>query len=242
MLTALSDDRNWNASLPANTHHTVTLRKLVLPPTQIVLHPFGVLSVSQKVAPLGVEINKFGNQKPTGTTLFDLTFSEGGTEEAREEFAMANFLQMDDTEKLSRKSFEKMRSGLRFAAGDSSKYGANALKEVNYELSYLGRSRGQTIKAGIFQLFSSVFSILVKGGASVKNVFSVSKFNGGTPPVRIEVESPKYAIVHAEDLSLYAEDMVAKTSTEAYLLHDRLVADGPSLQGKVLVVSSHELS
>jgi len=60
--------------------------------------------------------------------------------------------------------------------------------------------------------------------------------------VPIKVEPPKYAVVNAEDLSLYAQDMVAQTSTEAYLLHDRLVAGDPSLQGKVLVVSNHELS
>jgi hypothetical protein len=35
--------------------------------------------------------------------------------------------------------------------------------------------------------------------------------------------------------------MMAKTSTEAYAMQDQLLAADPSLRGKVLVVSSHEL-
>ncbi len=238
---AISDDRNWVASMPANTHHTVTLKKLDVPEDSIVLHPFGVLSVSQKVVPLGIEINKFGNQQPTGATNFDLTFAGGPTGEVREEFAPANFLKMSDSDKLSRSSFENMRSGLQFSTGDSSEYGANVLKDVSYELSYVHRSKGLSIKAGIIKLFSSMFNTLSKGGAIARNSYSVSKYVGGTPPARINVEDMDYVIVNASDLTPYAPGAAAKTSTEAYQLHDQLVSADPSLQGKVLVVSQYEL-
>src|SRR5205085_2091990 len=120
--TALDDDRNWTATFPANTHPTVTLKQIEQPTDSLVLHPFGVLAVIQKIAPLGVEINKFGNRRPSGASKFELTFGAGGTTEVREEFAMANFLKLNDSDKLSRKSFEQLRSGLRFATGDSSQY------------------------------------------------------------------------------------------------------------------------
>jgi hypothetical protein len=240
--TALKDDRNWTATLPANTHHTVTLKKIELPLDSIVLHPFGVLSVSQKVVPLGVEINKFGNRKPSGATLFDLTFAGGGTTEVREEFAMANFLKLSDSQKLSRKSFEKLRSGLRFATGDSSKYGANVHKEVSYELSYVHKKKGLKIKGGLFKLLGSVFTMLSKGGSVAKSTYSVSKYAGGTPPSAIGTGEPEYMVVNSSNLALHAPNMVAKTSTEAYLMQDQLLASDPSLKGKVLVVSSHELN
>jgi hypothetical protein len=242
VLTALRDDRNWTATMPANTHHTVTLKKIEQPPDHIVLHPFGVLAVSQKIVPFGIEINKFGNRKPGGSTLFDITFSAGGTTEVREEFAMANFLRLSDSDKLSRKSFEKLRSGLRFSTGDSSQYGANVQKEVNYELSYVHKKKGLTIKGGLFTLVASVFTMLSKGGAVTKNTFSVSKFNGGTPPARLDTADPEYMVVNSSDLGLHAPNMIAKTSTEAYQLYDQLVASDPSLKGKVMVVSSHELN
>jgi len=238
---ALQDDRNWTATLPSNTHSTVTLRTTDQPPDQVVLHPFGVLAVSQKIAPLGIDINKFGNQKPTGVTQFDLTFGGGGTDEVREEFAMANFLNLSDSDKLSRKSFESLRSGLRFSTGDSSKYGANVQKEVNYELSYVHRSKGTTVRGGRFSLFGSMFSMFSKGGAIARNSYSVSKYNGGTPPAKVETGDPEFLVVNAGDLSVHAAGMMAKTSTEAYAMQDQLLAADPSLRGKVLVVSSHEL-
>jgi len=60
-------------------------------------------------------------------------------------------------------------------------------------------------------------------------------------PARRESEGT-YSVVNASDLSLHAPGMTAKTSTEAYAMHDALVAADPSLQGKVLVAASHELS
>lgn len=240
--TALNDDRNWTATFPANTHATVTLKQIQQAPDSIVLHPFGVLAVSQKIVPLGVEINKFGNQKPSGATKFELTFVPGGTTEVREEFAMANFLRLSDSEKISRKSFERLRSGLRFGTGDTSQYGANVQKEVNYELSYVHKKKGLTIKGGLIRMLDSVLSMFSKGGAITKNSYSVSKYSGTTPPARVETGEPGYAVVNTSDLSLHASDMVAATSTEAYMLHDQLLAGDPSLRGKVMVVSNHELN
>jgi hypothetical protein len=239
--TALNDDRNWVATFPANTHATVTLKQIPTGPGNVVLHPFGVLAVSQKIVPLGIEINRFGHQRPSGATKFELTFSSGGTSEVREEFAMANFLTMSDSEKISRKSFEKLRSGLRFATGDSSQYGANVQKEVNYELSYVHKKKGTTIRGGLMSMLSSVFTMLSKGGSISQNSFSVSKYSGTTPPARVETGEPEYLVVNSADLSLHGPEMVAKTSTEAYLLQDQLLAGDPSLRGKVMVVASHEL-
>lgn len=239
---AIQDDRNWLAAFPANTHARVTLKKIDTPPDVIVLHPFGVLSVSQKIVPLGLEINKFGNRKPASDTTFDITFAGGPADEVREEFAMANFLRMSDSDKLSRKSFEKLRSGLRFATGDSSVSGANVQKDVSYELSYVHRKLNLIIKAGLYKMFGSVFSMFSKGSAVTKNSFSVSKYVGSTPPSKINVGEGDYSVVNASDLSLHAPGMAARTSTEAYAMHDALVAANPSLQGKVLVAASHELS
>jgi hypothetical protein len=238
---ALEDDRNWTATIPVNTHATVTLRTTNEPIDVVLLHPFGVLAVSQKIVPLGIDINRFGNQKPIGATTFDLKFGDGDTSEVREEFAMANFLNLSDSEKLSRKSFESLRSGLNFSDSDSSKYGANVQKQVDYELSYVHRKKNLTTPGGIFGMLNSMFSMFSRAGAVTKNTYSVSKFNGATPPAKIETSDSQYMVVNASDLSLHAAGMVAKTSTEAYAMQSQILAADPSLQGKVLVVSSHEL-
>src|SRR6266550_4176616 len=219
---AIKDDRNWTASLPANTHLVVTLKKIEQPPDRIVLHPLGILEVSQKVVPLRLDINKFGNKRPDGVTLFDLKFGEGGTEEVREQFAMANFLKFSDSDKLAKKSFEKLPAGLRFATGDSSQYGENVKKEVNYELSYVHKKKGFTIRGGLFALLAPVLSMLSAGGAAGKNTFSVSKFNGATPPARIDTGDPEYHVVNVSDLTLSGPNTTAKSAAEAYQLHDQI--------------------
>ncbi len=238
---ALDDNRNWNASIPANTHATVTLRTTNEPTDRPLLHPFGVLAVSQKIVPLGITIQRFGNQQPTGATTFELTFGDGGTSEVREEFAMANFLNFSDSEKLSRPSFEDLRSGLSFSDSNSSKYGANVQKQVDYELSYVHRKKSVTIKSGRLGILGTMFSIFSKGTAISKNTYSVSKYNGFTPPSPIATADAEYMVVNASDLSLVSGAAVAATSTEAYALHDQLVAADPSLRGKVMVLASHEL-
>ena len=137
---------------------------------------------------------------------------------------------------------EKLPAGLRFATGDSSQYGENVKKEVNYELSYVHKKKGLTIRGGLFALLTPVLSMLSAGGAAGKNAFSVSKFNGATPPARIDTGDPEYHVVNVSDLTLSGPNTTAKTAAEAYQLHDELVAKDPSLKGRLLVVSSHELN
>ena len=49
----------------------MTVRSLDVPRV-LVAHPFGVLSVSQKVVPLGLRIERFGNRRPSGDDQFTL--------------------------------------------------------------------------------------------------------------------------------------------------------------------------
>jgi hypothetical protein len=84
--------------------------------------------------------------------------------------------------------------------------------------------------------------MLSKGGAITRNAYSVSKYNGATPPARLDTAEPEYLVVNTSDLALHAPNMTAKTSAEAYYLHDQLIASDPSLKGRVMVVSSHELN
>ncbi|MCU0433585.1 MAG: hypothetical protein MUC87_09050 [Bacteroidia bacterium] len=238
---ALEDDRNWRAVFPANTNLSVTLKKVELPEDKIIVHPFGNLEVSQKVVPLGVEINKFGNKKPTGDTKFELTHSAPASE-IREEFAMANFLTLNDSDKLSRKSFERMRSGLGFGTGNSIQHGAETDKEVNYELSYVHRKKNLVVFGGLVKLIAGMHKQLSKGNAAHKSPYAVSKKKPGTPPADVLINEPGYHVVNVSDLNLFAPGMVAKTQTEAVMMMNELIAEKPALKGKIQIAASHELN
>jgi len=240
VVAAVRDDRNWVADMPANASQTVTLRSIAAPADTIMLHPFGVLSVSQKVAPLGLAIDRFGNKQPAGDRTFAMTWGGGASEELREEFAIANFVTLSDSEKIARKSFEKLKSGLRFAAGDATAMGATVHKDVSYELSYVHRKR--TRFGGIVKLVKSMFDTMTAGGAIARCDLSVAKRRaGGNGPAPVEIAGGEYHVVKVSDLSLAVSGATARTQAEAYALHDELVREDPSLAGAVQVVAAHEL-
>jgi hypothetical protein len=238
--TALQDDRNWKADAPANATTGVSIRKLELANGAIVLQPFGVLSVSQKVVPLAYPLEKFGNKKPD-RDRFDLTTPLGGSGEKREEFAVANFKKLSDSDKLSAPSFEHMPSGLTFSTGDATETGARIVVEVDYELSYVHRSIGLVIFAGIYRLAEAAFSMMAGGTGAGRNAFSRSRNGGGIKPAKVEIADPAYYVVGVADLTPHAGASPAKSMAEANAQHDALVRADPGLRGQLQVVASHEL-
>src|SRR6185295_5842006 len=119
--------RNWRAELPANNHLHVSLRKIEPPAgtnEMLVIHPAGVLTFSQRSLPLeDYLIQKFGTKKPKDQDKFKLSNANSdGTaipadfQDLREQFAPGNFSELSDSEKLSRKSFEKLPSGFQLTS------------------------------------------------------------------------------------------------------------------------------
>jgi len=239
MVTAVADGRNWTAALPANAQQTVSIRQVTPPEGELFLAPFGVLSVSQKVAPLHVTIDKFGNQKPSTDTTFAITWAGGATGDAVEEFAVANFVTLSDSEKLARKSFEQMQSGLRFSTGDASETGVSVDKNVTYEMSYVRRKVAQPV--GRVSIAKSLFDRFQGGGAIARNSLSVSSRKaGGNGPAAVAVVADDYQVVSVDDLSL-VEAATAGSQAAAYSARDALVGKNPALAGAIQVVAAHEL-
>ena len=120
---ALADPRNWTAQLPPLGESLVTLRRIKAAPGQLLAHPLGAIAVTQRVAPLGVTIERYGNAPATEKTEFTIDSVRFGDVEARdagkvtyEHFARAQFQDMTDDEKLSTPSFELMEAGRGFAS------------------------------------------------------------------------------------------------------------------------------
>ena len=123
---ALEDNRNWVGSLSHKANLLTTLRDLrdelsgsegenVL--EQLIVHPFGILSVNQTVLPLDIQIDKLGNHKPADYHSFSLNLADkDGIQfektNIKDHFAPAEYFELSNSEKLSRKSFEKYNSGV----------------------------------------------------------------------------------------------------------------------------------
>lgn len=59
---ALDDNRNWKAEIPVNNKLLVSIR--AIPESSMAVHPFGILTFSERLVPLEIEIKKYGNKLP----------------------------------------------------------------------------------------------------------------------------------------------------------------------------------
>ena len=142
--TELGRKENWTAQLPAGGDAMVTLA----PHTgdlATLAHPLGRFTFSQRVVPLGLTMERFGDGGIAGPNRFDVSaLTVGGKSLAatdrvavRDHFARAQFLQMTEEERLTRPSFEEMDAGVEFSSAAFT-VSANAVSsDMEYETAYL---------------------------------------------------------------------------------------------------------
>ncbi|WP_037309316.1 DUF6603 domain-containing protein [Amycolatopsis orientalis] len=110
----------WRTRLPAGGFNPlVTLRQL--PGTDdLVLHPLGSLFIHQRAIPLDVRIDRVGAQRPSDGKRFKIEpMPHKGLERVSstgDKFAMGQFQDSNDAEKLSRAAYEEQNAGLELTA------------------------------------------------------------------------------------------------------------------------------
>jgi hypothetical protein len=244
---AVADSRNWRAELPPLNNIHVSLRQSIPLGNEILVHPFGTLILSQKVVPLGVNINKFGNKKPMDVTHFELSSWRSDTtplasEPVKEQFAPGNFFELSDAEKLSRKSFESMPSGAKITPQLSLHAPLPVERVVNYELIYTFRRRFLFFHFGLVKFASLVFQTTIKASAAAKSALSIEAVRPSAVGAQeVKIETPRYALVNVSDMQLHEADLWANSETEAYHLYQNLVTKNPALRDQIQVVSHYEL-
>lgn len=250
-----NDTRNWRAELPSNNHLHVSLRKIEPPAGQelLVIHPAGVLTFSQRSLPLeDYLIQKFGNKKPQAQNKFKLSNANSGGPDipadyqgVREQFAPGNFTELSDSEKLSRRSFEKLPSGFKLTATNDLLVATPVTRSVVYELSYLRRKT--LVFKDLVTLVVRAYDRLVKG-SSVRQSTLAHQQNrlSLNAPKQVTLPEEGFAIASTADLKSHLQNgagaVVFATQAEAYQRQSELIALNPSLAGSLQVVSNFELN
>jgi hypothetical protein len=239
---AINDNRNWKAEIPANNKLHVSIR--AIPDSSMAVHPFGILTFSERIVPLDIEIKKFGNKLPKDANKFEIKVNDSHlhTAEAKEEFAPANFFEMKDAEKLTRPSFELMKSG--FKVTGSAQLKAPPLiakKNVDYEFSYLGKKN--TIKPGKYtypgKFFKANTKIAAASQASLSHQNNRISMNA---PEQVIIKEEQYVIANISDMKLHSDGLVVASYTEALQKYNDLILGKPELADKIQVLSEYELN
>lgn len=246
MKKEVNDSRNWIAAIPANNKLFVTIKQMGPLGDKIPVHPFGILTFSQRLVPLEIEVNRFGTQLPKDAKRFEITTTDENlvSQPVREQFAPANFIDMKDEEKLSRPSFEEMKSGFEIISSTSLQAPQNIVnKSVDYEFSYLREKRSKLVFADIYKYPRQFFKANTKGGAVSRS--SLSHINNRismNAPEKVRVQEEQFAVANISDMKLHSNQMLTGSYTEALQFYNDLTRGKPELKEQVQIVSQYELN
>jgi hypothetical protein len=118
---ALASPESWSAQLPAGGEAMITLGP-VTRGAGLLAHPLGRLTVTQRVAPFGLKISRFGDSRITGIDQFEITKVKVGIDDAdfdtaQEFFSRAQFQDLPEEQKLTNPSFERFTAGAMIGLG-----------------------------------------------------------------------------------------------------------------------------
>ncbi len=141
LLPALGDQQNWSTLLPAESAPSVSLTPRAPGDKTLVVHPLGTLQVREKVVPLDQVISKYGNARPSDGTEFAISDVAIGTTHPTvasitEQFAIGQFTDLTNDQKLSLPSYQPMDAGVTIGA-DTAAYSRDVPCIVAYQDAYL---------------------------------------------------------------------------------------------------------
>jgi hypothetical protein len=237
---------NWQAQVPAANNILVSLRKIEST-EGLVVHPVGSLKVSQRVVPLELTIDKVGAQKPSDANKFTITVDNSSglhkEDEAEEMFAMAQFKDMSDSEKLNAPAYEKKISGVVLSVGGEQLKTACAIKRVvRYEEIIIDSNFKRFVKP-FFKFFGVLFNLFLNGNAITKSTLS-NKYKKQRMPFadKITIVPNLYVVATNIDNIPFSEEAKAFTSyTEAEEYMNEQVQEDPNLQDSLHVIPRVEM-
>lgn len=240
LVAALSAPTNWRSKLPDGVHQLVRFRETTLD----LIDPAGSLTITQSVVPLNLTIDRFSGSKPRDANRFwinSLTSAGAGlaNEPTTEEFAPAEFLDLSDTDKLGRPSFEPFTSGVVITGVEDLVADHVVAREVEYEEIIVdrvnpGRSTG---KAGLHIVS---FAGLIQGGSVSRSPFARNlAFTPVTPTIALAIET--YVVVSSSNLRAVS-DGAELNHAQALEAMKRMMKASPNLEGTLQVVPSYAVS
>jgi hypothetical protein len=247
---ALSATGNWQSRIPARSHLLVSLKQIEAIGDKIITHPFGILEVSQKVVPLNLRIDKFGNQKPSDGNEFHIQNVKISTEtqntaDTEEFFAPAQFFEKTDSEKLSSKSFEKYDSGIKIISSEKLIADYYARRDVEYELFYIDSQRDQLLALWPDFLAPDAVAFnswAVKGAIANSDLSFAKNAKSALAPDEVTVGQENFAVVNTSDLTIFDNDSLVTSEVGALNKMQDLIQENPALEGNIQVVPQFEVN
>jgi hypothetical protein len=251
MQQALQDKGNWRAQLPRGGESVVTLA-ITDGAAGVLAHPLGQFQVLQKVAPLGLELQRFGNSQIDGASKFELTKLVIGKDEienpdpALEFFARSHFVEMTEEQKLAAPSFEKLQGGVTVGKDDYEAAADVVDAELSFETAYLNPEdtiRRTTKATGVsIGIDKTMVFAHAQHGAAAKSALRAAQALRPAHAAKIKVKEPSLQVTDADTQASAVELRgLSRTSTSMAEQSAREKLGAQALNKSHLVVEDFEL-
>ncbi|MFK8102460.1 MAG: DUF6603 domain-containing protein [Saprospiraceae bacterium] len=257
LVQEIETQSNWQAFLPKGKSILVSLRALDDSDSDtLVLHPVGHLRISQRKVPLGLKLEKFGNQKPSDANVLDFDFAANAElsvlDTVEEKFAMAQFKEIDDSKKLSLPAFEPQTAGVDFSvSGDQVRTGKAVKRIIRYETVIIDNNFKrfiinvyQFLVQGFVNMYAVLFSHFLKGNSVAKS--SISKnYKDQLQPEKenIQINPDLYTVANIKNnkaLDASTTTFTSKAKAQDYL--QQQLAQNPALTDSIHVIPNTEVN
>jgi len=236
--------QNWQAILPRENNLLVSLRKLD-PAEELVLHPVGVLRISQKAVPLDLPIDKVGTQRVGDAKRFSVEVVSGGlgkTGDVAEQFAIAQFQNLDDAGKLTRRAYDPLTGGLNLSApGRALRSSKLVRRRVRYEEIIIDNNYKRFVRR--FRIFNSVLFVHFLGSNSVSQSVLSKAYRKKLQPFeeRVAVREEAFVVAFQANNQAFQTTATFNSQTQALAYLKRQTTQDPDLHDRLHVIPQHEV-
>ncbi|THH35620.1 DUF6603 domain-containing protein [Neolewinella litorea] len=244
LTTELNKLENWTAELAGANRLLVSLRKMD-ESEGLVLHPVGVLRFTQRAVPIGISLDKIGAPAVKDYSRFNFASAAGSAwgkvGDPRENFAIAQFQNLSDAEKLSRPSFQQEVSGAELSvAGTTTRTGFMTKRTVRYEQIVIDTNYRRFARR-LVGYFGSLFNQFLRGNAVALSPLSrESKRQFDPLEEKLAVLPEGFGVVTTVDNSPVTNLFASEAEAREYL-HLR-IADNPNAAVMLDVVPEFEVN
>lgn len=240
LVQSIDDFRNWRATLPAQSSLLVSVRKLE--GETLVAHPFSILEISQNKLPLQFGLHKLGSNKPSDYNKFEIQlkgFSAPG--KVTDLFAVAQYVNLSDSEKISRKSYEPLASGVKAVGKDGFDSNDYVEKKLRHEVCIVDSRQEPAQPVGRLAENELLFKDWIRGNAVSRSALAKeARLRLEKDSQRLKLTKEPYFIVRADNhAKLKIADAVQQfeTEAEAYQSIESLTQQFPEIKGQLKVVT-----
>ena len=206
----------------------------------------GGLRISQKAVPLDLPIDKVGTQRVSDANRFSVAVtSEGLTKSADidEQFAIAQFQNLDDASKLSRRAYDPLTGGLELSIpGRALRSSKLVRRRVRYEEIIIDSNYKRFVRR--FRLFFGTLFSHFLGSNSVSQSVLSKAYRQQLQPFDEKVIVREDAFVVAFQANNQAIETTAQFNSQAQAMDylHRQVNQNPELNDQLHVIPQYEVN